>query len=124
MRELENEYINVFTYHSEHIKNTIDKLIEYWTPEKTPTILLFSIIGKNLANQFDMFNDAEGALLFQHIEDGMQSTDDELATAVATGLIESLVNASDGNDELWRRIEQKLGKESQKHAIAWRNFGQ
>jgi len=54
----------------------------------------------------------------------MCSEKDELATAVATGLVESLVTASDENEELWKEIESCLQPESKKHALAWKNFGQ
>ncbi|MCU7784394.1 hypothetical protein [Lelliottia amnigena] len=124
MNSLTNSYISMFTERSVYIKNAVNRCLDYWAPEQAPLILLFSVIGKSLVNQFNMFNDADKAMLFQHIEDGMLSNDDDLATAVATGLVESLVNASDGNDELWGKIVQNLGIESQKHAIAWRNFGQ
>ncbi|WP_330985920.1 MULTISPECIES: DUF7674 family protein [Enterobacterales] len=124
MKNSTTNYIRVFTEKSEYIKNAVNICLEYWSPEEAPLILLFASIGKALANQFDELSDTERELLFQHVEDGMLSNDDDLATAVATGLVESIVNASNGNDELWRRIEKKLGSESQKHAIAWRNFGQ
>lgn len=124
MTKLINDYVGVFTQRSEHIKNAVNRCVEYWLPEEAPLILLFTTIGKALVKQLDALSDDEKTLLFQHIEDGMLSNEDELATAVATGLVESLVTASDGNDELWKDIEQHLGSESNKHAIAWKNFGQ
>lgn len=124
MTKLINDYVGVFTQRSEHIKNAVNLCVEYWLPEPAPLILLFTTIGKVLVKQLDALSDDEKTLLFQHIEDGMLSNEDELATAVATGLVESLVTASDGNDELWRDIERHLGIESNKHAIAWKNFGQ
>ena len=124
MTKLINDYVGVFTQRSDHIKNAVIRCVEYWLPEQAPLILLFSTIGKVLVKQLDALNDDEKTFLFQHIEDGMCSNEDELATAVATGLVESLVTASDGNDVLWKDIEQHLGSESNKHAIAWKNFGQ
>ena len=124
MTNLINDYVGVFTQRSEHIKNAVNRCVEYWLPEQAPLILLLTTIGKVLVKQLDALSDDEKTLLFQHIEDGMLSNEDELATAVATGLVESLVAASDSNDELWRDIEQYLGSESNKHAIAWKNFGQ
>ncbi|MDK9357372.1 MULTISPECIES: hypothetical protein [Lelliottia] len=124
MTRLLNDYIGVFTQRSEHIKNAVNRCVEYWAPEQVPLILLLSTVGKALIKQLDVLSENEKTVLFQHIEDGMRSDEDELATAVATGLVESLVTASDGNDELWRAIERYLGRESNKHAVAWKNFGQ
>jgi hypothetical protein len=124
MTKLINDYVGVFTQRSEHIKNAVNRCVEYWLPEQAPLILLFSAIGKVLAKQLATLSDDEKTVLFQHIEDGMRSNEHELATAVATGLVESLVTASDGNDELWGNIEKYLGRESNKHAVAWKNFGQ
>lgn len=54
----------------------------------------------------------------------MCSEEDELNKAVTTGLVESLVTASDENKKLWKEIESNLQPESKKHALAWKNFGQ
>ncbi|MCE0813333.1 hypothetical protein [Buttiauxella sp. S04-F03] len=124
MKKSINDYVAVFTQRSEPIRNAVYQCVEYWLPEQAPLILLFSTIGKAYVKQFDVLSEVEKTLLFQHIEDGMRSDDDELATAVATGLVESLVTASDGNDEQWGYIQQHLGSESNKHAVAWKNFGQ
>ena len=93
-------------------------------PDPPPTILLFSLVGKALVNQLASLNHSEKSALFQHIETGMRSDNDELATAVATGLVESLVTASDENESVWKEIEAYLHVESKKHALAWKNFGQ
>jgi hypothetical protein len=77
-----------------------------------------------LVNQLGSLNQLEKSALFQHIEAGMRSDNDELATAVATGLVESLVTASDENESAWKEIEGYLYGESKKHALAWKNFGQ
>lgn len=119
-----NDYLSFFTLNSEPVKNTVEKLVEYWLPEPAPTIILFSQIGKVLADKLYSLNKAERSLFFKHIELGMCSENDELATAVATGLVESLVTASDENEELWKEIESCLQPESKKHALAWKKFGQ
>ncbi|MEI2265675.1 hypothetical protein [Erwinia sp. CGal63] len=119
-----NDYINFFTLRSEEIKKTVGRAIEYWAPEPVPTILLFSQIGKNIAGQLFLLSETEKLFLFQHIESGICSENEQLATAVATGLIESLVTASDENEELWKKIVGCLQPVSKKHALAWKNFGQ
>jgi len=119
-----NDYLSFFALNSEPVKNIVEKLVEYWFPEPVPTIILFSQIGRVLADQLYSLDKAERSLFFKHIELGMCSEKDELATAVATGLVESLVTASDENEELWKEIESCLQPESKKHALAWKNFGQ
>ncbi|KEY58941.1 hypothetical protein [Serratia sp. DD3] len=119
-----DDYLTVFAQTSEYIKNEVNRCIEYWLPEPPPTILLFSLVGKALVNQLGSLSQLEKSTLFQHIETGMRSDNDELATAVATGLVESLITASDENESVWQEIESYLHVESKKHALAWKNFGQ
>ncbi|MNE93909.1 hypothetical protein D3C80_1918170 [compost metagenome] len=116
--------MSFFTQASEYIKNEVNRCVEYWLPDPPPTILLFSLVGKALVNQLASLNHSEKSALFQHIETGMRSDNDELATAVATGLVESLVTASDENESVWKEIEAYLHVESKKHALAWKKFGQ
>lgn len=52
------------------------------------------------------------------------SLDDELATVVATGLIEAIVTATDSNSLLWQDLSKFLGDKSKSHALVWKNFGQ
>jgi hypothetical protein len=119
-----NDYLSFFTLQSGKIKDAVEQCVEYWFPETPPEILLFSKVGRALATQLLMLSTAEKNLFFQYIESGICSENDKLATAVATGLIESMVTASDENDELWKEMEICLQPESKKHALAWKNFGQ
>lgn len=119
-----DDYLSFFTQASEYMKNEVNRCVEYWLPDPPPTILLFSLVGKALVNQLASLSHSEKSALFQHIETGMRSDNDELATAVATGLVESLVTASDENESVWKEIEAYLHVESKKHALAWKNFGQ
>lgn len=118
------DYLIFLTLKSAPIRDTVEKSVEHWFPESPPTILLFSQIGKALAAQLFSLSNAEKLVFFQHIGVGMCSEKEGLATAVATGLVESLVTASDENVELWEEIERCLRPESKKHAMAWKNFGQ
>jgi len=124
MRKLINDYVYVFTNSSANFKDVVGRCIEYWMPEPAPMILLLSAIGKSFVKQINTLSENEKKKLFQHVEEGMHSSDRELSIAVATGLIESMVTASDEDDQLWKQIEEHLGIESKKHAIAWKNFGQ
>lgn len=118
------DYLDFFIQKSVRVNDEVKKCVEYWSPDLPPMILLFSQVGKALAAQLNSISKSERLVIFQHIETGMCSKEDELATAVATGLVESLVTASDENVELWTEIESCLQPESKKHALAWKNFGQ
>ncbi|WP_343550594.1 hypothetical protein [Pantoea sp.] len=118
------EFISIVTGQYEFLKNDVTKCVEYWMPEVPAPILLFSVVGKSIVNHLNFFNENEKLSIFQHIELGMTSDNEELAIAVATGLVESLVTASDANELVWKEIEYYLHVESKKHALAWKNFGQ
>lgn len=118
------EYLSFFSKISEIIENEINVCSQYWYPEPPPSILLFSRVGKALVSQMELLNEQDKVNIFRHIESGMKSENDMLATAVATGLVESLVNSTDENEDRWKDVEGYLLTESKKHALAWREFGQ
>ncbi|MFJ5456147.1 hypothetical protein [Pectobacterium sp. CHL-2024] len=123
MEKYINEYLSVFTQKSEYIKSEVNKGVKYWLPDNSPTILLFSLVGKTLVNQLDFLRESDKLEFFQHIETGMLSENADLSTAVATGLIEALVTASDEDESMWKKIESYLHTESKKHALSWKFFG-
>lgn len=116
-------HLNIYLSQSEHIKNKVDNYFSYWEPEEPPVLLLFSTIGRAIANHLGSLQNDTKLLVFQHIEDGISSGNPKLSTMIATGLIESLVSASDHNEETWNEILSLLRPESKKHAVAWRSFG-
>lgn len=119
------QYICKFINLSDSSKAAVNKFLDYWEGEEEPPFTsLFSNIGTAIVHDFSTFDDAVRSEIFAHIELGMNSNDEYLATAVATGLVEALVNASDDNPELWNKIESCLGSESRSHALAWKKFGQ
>lgn len=119
------EYLSLFFVLSDEIQILLNEFDHEWeNDEDPPYIFLFSKIGKVIANNVFLFDYKKQIEIFSHIECGINSDNEYLATAVATGLVEALVNVSDSNPELWNKIESHLGTESKKHAIAWKNFGQ
>lgn len=119
------EYLSLFFVLSDEIQILLNEFDHEWeNDEDPPYVFLFSKIGKVIANNVFLFDYKKQIEIFSHIESGINSDNEYLATAVATGLVEALVNVSDGNPELWNKIESHLGTESKKHAIAWKNFGQ
>jgi len=119
------EYLSPFFVLSDEIQMLLNEFYDEWEGDDNPPyIYLYSNIGRIIANNIFLFDDKKQIEIFSHIESGINSKDEYLATAVATGLIEALVSESDNNTELWHIIENHLGIESKKHALAWKNFGQ
>lgn len=117
-------YIERMDSYSDVISESIDSMKEYWAPDEPPIIMLSSHIGKALVKAFPKLDRTERELIFEHIENGMISANDELATAVATGLIEAMVTSTDDNQCLWEEVEKALRQKSKEHALAWKIFGQ
>ena len=119
------EYLSPFFVLSDEIQILLNEFYDEWKGDNNPPyIYLYSNIGRIIANSVFLFDNKTQIEIFSHIESGINSDDEYLATAVATGLIEALVSESDNNTELWHIIENHLGIESKKHALAWKNFGQ
>jgi hypothetical protein len=59
--------------------------------------------------------------IFRQVEEAMTSEHVDLATAVATGLIEAIVGKTASDEEKWLQIASMFGKLTREHADAWRN---
>lgn len=106
---------------SDFIKNAVHETIEYWAPDPPPVIILFSALGHELARQFDSLEDRTRARIFNQIEEGMDSKDEQLKTAVATGMIEAIFSEAFKDDQLSQRIKLELGPASVRYVDAWMN---
>jgi len=117
-------YLDELAKELKFIQPTINSCVEYWSPEEPPVTVLFGEIGDSIVQNIESL--PEGALkaCFNLIESGMTSRGEDIGTAVATGLIESMVTKSDGDPQLWNRLEELFGAVSKIHANAWRKFGQ
>ncbi|MYM41167.1 hypothetical protein [Duganella qianjiadongensis] len=97
-----------------------EKLIEvreYWAPDEPPITILFGEIGRQITSEFVYNPENIGRDVFNLINAGMAG-DGLLLTAIATGLIESVV--SNIKDESVREIFLgQLGEKAQAHARAW-----
>ena len=105
------------------ISERLNRYAQQWEPGAAPITLLFSEVGAEIADHFNDFPGVVRERIFAKIEEGVTSSDTVLRTAVATGLIESLVSKANNRAELWKQLEEYLGAESAKHALAWRRFG-
>ncbi|MGL4860954.1 MAG: DUF7674 family protein [Enterobacteriaceae bacterium] len=118
------DYLRYIEALSQLVAKTVKSEYEYWMPEEPQPISLFGEVGRSIVQDVENMTQKQRGQIFQHIETGMLSDDDELATAVATGLVEGIVTETDSDESLWIEIESYLGEKSREHAIAWRNFGQ
>ncbi|NDP59176.1 MAG: hypothetical protein GZ090_07455 [Oxalobacteraceae bacterium] len=114
------KFIDEITEKFDVFQEATNEINEYWEPDQPPVTIMFAAIGKELVQQFDSIQNEKKLAIFQCIEDGMNSVDIDLKTAVATGIIEALVSESTENEDLWIRIEQQLGLSSKHYALSWR----
>lgn len=114
------QFINEITKKFDGLQKTVNETNEYWAPDQVPVTIMFAAIGKELVRQFDSLPNEKKSAVFQYIEDGIDSSDINLKTAVATGVIEALVSESKENEDLWLRIEHQLGLSSRHYALSWR----
>lgn len=118
-----NKFIENLLKTSDFLQATQRQTIAAWAPDSPPVTILFAAIGKELACRFDAMENERKKTIFNFIEDGMNSDDNFLRTAVATGIIEGIVSKSSKDEGLWLRIESELGPISKRHARSWRNTG-
>ncbi|UXY15516.1 hypothetical protein N8I74_00430 [Chitiniphilus purpureus] len=90
-----------------------------WKPEDPPVTTLFAALGDQIVEDFGSTDLATNNRIFFLIEQGMESDDEGLVTAVATGLIEALATKAVSEEDLWNRISKFLGPKSLQHANAW-----
>lgn len=94
------EYLSPFFVLSDEIQMLLNEFYDEWEGDDNPPyIYLYSNIGRIIANNIFLFDDKKQIEIFSHIESGINSKDEYLATAFATGLIEALVSESDNNTE-------------------------
>lgn len=86
-----SEFVDKFRRY-EFIRRGLDEELNYWG-EDVPIMLLFSRIGREIAENFDSIPPAERIDILSLIEDGVSSGDLMLPDYVATGLLEALDGA-------------------------------
>lgn len=116
-----DKFIKKLLKTSDFLQATQRETFASWAPDSPPVTILFAAIGKELACRFDVMENEGRKTVFNFIEDGMNSDDNFLRTAVAAGIIEGLVSKSWRDEGLWLRIESELGVISKRHAKSWRN---
>jgi len=83
-----------------------------------PATILFSTLGKTIADNIEEFMPEERMHLFLVVEDGMGSSDIHLRTYIATGLLEALYSRSQ-TLENWGELSKLLGAASKRYLNEW-----
>jgi hypothetical protein len=104
------------------LETSLNECLQKWSPETPPATIAFAHIGTAIGDSLALLSPDVRRRVFAAIENGMLSSDTDLETAMATGLIEALVASSDKHPGLWADLQRSLGSASMKHAEAWRTF--
>lgn len=113
------EFAGLLAAASGGVKAAHQEVLDDWRPEEPPVTTVFAALGYRIAEEFDSADGDTNRRIFSLIEEAMESDDQSLATAVATGLIEALVTRAVQNESLWKRMAPLLGPLSLHHAEAW-----
>jgi hypothetical protein len=100
------------------LRQELEKQIAEWAPEAPPVTCLFGDFGDVIRDNYASVDPDEVRRWFACIEQGVNSGNEVLIAALATGLIEVLVNSHYGKPN-WSEMEALLGPESLRYAIAW-----
>lgn len=101
------------------MKSAKDSAKELWGGEDVPFLFLCGEIGRTFINSFDLLSANEKTYIFTAIETGIRSEDEELSTAIATGLLEAMLINAEKNPLILSRVDALLGKESKRYLDGW-----
>ena len=107
-----DDFLSLLTAISRGVQAVHHEVLDDWQPQEPPITLLFAAIGHRIAEEFVDAGVETNRRLFSLIEQAMESGDQMLATAVATGLIEALSNRAAQTEHLWEQITPFLGPRS------------
>ncbi|MBQ0746322.1 MAG: hypothetical protein KBT82_06635 [Marinobacter sp.] len=119
MKDSCREFIDALIQISTEMQAAYQETSDYWSPDEPPVTTLFAALGDRIAENFQKEKADINHRIFQLIEAAMTSDDDNLVTAVATGLIEALIARVSQEEPMRRRILSVLGEQSRKHAEIW-----
>lgn len=114
-----DEFVCLLTKSSGRALSVYKETIDEWWPENPPVCVLFALLGDSICDEFANVDANSNREIFNLIEEAMDSNDQELTSAVATGLIEALVTRAAKKTGLWDEIAPLLGPLSRNHAQAW-----
>jgi len=100
------------------INESYVKCLSDWAPEFPPITIVFASIGRQVSNGFLSRSANENIAIFNLIEEGLASGEEELVEAIATGLVEALIPFSIKNGT-FEEIEPLLGQRTAEHVASW-----
>lgn len=115
------KFIRLLSVASNGVQEAYQDVLDEWRPEEPPVTMLFAALGYRIADDFFCTNTDANLRIFSLIEQAVESGDQELLTAVTTGLIEALVTRAVQIEGLWSQLVPMLGPRSLQHADAWLN---
>ncbi|MFI8384437.1 hypothetical protein [Pseudomonas sp. NPDC079086] len=101
------------------LESALRETLEYWEPDEPPVTILFAALGERMVDEFNSAGADANQRRFHLIESAMNSSNSDLVTAVATGLLEAIVSAASRQEGLLPRVSLMLGKLSRRHVNAW-----
>lgn len=113
--------VGMILRHSRHIEESHSQLVSSWLPDDPPVTIVFANIGRCLIH---LYSNASAATpfrdLFGVIEELMIDGDESVQSAVATGLLEALLNeaAIRGTTDL----VSLFGPNTRAYCQAWDSF--
>jgi hypothetical protein len=113
------DFVSLLAAASGGVQAAYQEALFEWRPEEPPVTTLFAALGDRIAEDFGRAGFDANRRIFSLIEQAMESSDQGLVTAVATGLIEALVTRAVRTDHLWKEMASLLGPRSLHHAEAW-----
>ena len=112
------EFIKLLTTESEHAKVAWQFCVDDWMPQEPPVTILFSAMGDKIAENLNVIDADKKIRIFSLIEEAMNSHEVLLVTAVATGLIETMVTTTELNKWVPETLSL-FGPKSLSHAKCW-----
>lgn len=100
-----------------------EEAVEEWGVD-IPKTLLFSKLGKAIAEKFDDFSLDERVFVFNTIELSMKTASDDLRALIATGLLESMYTRASRDTALWEHICGLLGDVTKQYLHDWGSWSQ
>jgi hypothetical protein len=113
------DFVGLLAAASGGVHAAYQEVLNEWQPEEPPVTTLFAALGDRIAEDFGSAGVDANRRMFSLIEQAMESSDQRLVTAVATGLIEALVTRAVRSEGLWEEMASLLGPRSRHHAEAW-----
>ncbi|HXH46479.1 MAG TPA: hypothetical protein VNK51_21910 [Bradyrhizobium sp.] len=95
------DFVSLLIAASGGVQAAYQEALDEWRPEEPPVTILFAALGDRIAEDFGRAGVDANRRIFSLIEQAMESGDQGLVTAVATGLIEALERFT----FCWKRIQ-------------------